>query len=362
MNAANPWDEQARLAALHRYDVLDAEVDFNDFTKIAAHICDAPIAIVSLVDEKRQWFAAEIGLGVRETPIGMSVCAHAILQPGIFIVPDLTKDNRFDCNPLVTGDPNLRFYGGAVINNPDGLPLGSMCVLDYKPRPQGLTQHQAETLTALSRQITTQLELRLLVREKDLLVKEAHHRVSNSLQMIQSLLSLKASMTNHPEAAEELQNSAARIRSFGAMHEHLYRAGAGVDVDLSAYLQRIIDDQNASSASTLEKRRIQLQADRIVWPSADVSAVGLVMVELTTNALKYGAGVITVRVIRRDGFIDLAVEDEGVSLPPDYDPAQSTGLGMSLILGLLQARNGGLKLDRSKGHTAFVATIALRAA
>ncbi len=237
-----------------------------------------------------------------------------------------------------------------------------MCVLDYKPRPQGLTQHQAETLTALSRQITTQLELRLLVREKDLLVKEAHHRVSNSLQMIQSLLSLKASMTNHPEAAEELQNSAARIRSFGAMHEHLYRAGAGVDVDLSAYLQRIIDDQNASSASTLEKRRIQLQADRIVWPSADVSAVGLVMVELTTNALKYGAGVITVRVIRRDGFIDLAVEDEGVSLPPDYDPAQSTGLGMSLILGLLQARNGGLKLDRSKGHTAFVATIALRAA
>jgi two-component sensor histidine kinase len=357
LNAALRWNEQARLSALRRYGILDADVDFDDFTKIAAHICGAPIAVVNLIDEKRQWFAAEIGLGVRETPLDISICAHAILQPGVFVVPDLTQDSRFDCNPLVTGDTNLRFYGGALLETPDGLPLGTMCVLDYKPRPEGLTAHQAETLTALARQIMTQLELRLLIREKDLLVQEAHHRVSNSLQMVQSLLTLKARMTDNEEAAEELQNSASRIRSFGAMHEHLYRAGAGVDVDLSVYLQSIVNDQNASSVTTFEGREIQLRTGPVVWPAADASAVGLIMIELTTNALKYGEGVVTVTIEPGDGGIDLRVEDEGTGLPPGYDPTQSQGLGMSLIMGLLQARNGTLEVDGARGHTSFIATV-----
>ena len=102
--------------------------------KVAAHVCGAPISVINLIDETRQWFKAEIGLGVRETPLDVSICAHAILQPGLFIVPDTLKDRRFACNPLVTGEPNLRFYAGALLETPEGLPLGTVCVLDYKPR------------------------------------------------------------------------------------------------------------------------------------------------------------------------------------------------------------------------------------
>src|SRR5277367_315314 len=115
--APRAGDEATRLAALRRYEILDSPVttEFEDFVQMAAAVCEAPIAVVNLIDETRQWFAAEIGLGIRETPLDVSICAHAILQPGVFVVPDLTKDSRFDCNPLVTGAPKLRFYGGALL-------------------------------------------------------------------------------------------------------------------------------------------------------------------------------------------------------------------------------------------------------
>ncbi len=106
-------DEAERLAVLRGFEVLDTspESEFDDIAKAAAYIFQAPIALVSLVDETRQWFKSEVGLGVRETPLSMSICAHAIRQPDVFVVPDATRDARFDNNPLVTGEPYLRFYG-----------------------------------------------------------------------------------------------------------------------------------------------------------------------------------------------------------------------------------------------------------
>jgi GAF domain-containing protein len=202
VNADAPlWRETDRLAALRSYNVLDSEENFDDFVSIAAHVCRAPIAVVNFIDERRQWFGAEIGLGIRETPLDISICARAILQEELFVVPDLAQDRRFDCNPLVTGDPKLRFYGGALIKTPAGLPLGTMCVLDYQPRPMGLTPDQGATLQALARQVMTQLQLRTLVMEKEVLLKEAHHRVTNSLQRVQSLLRMQAGRTLSAETA-----------------------------------------------------------------------------------------------------------------------------------------------------------------
>jgi GAF domain-containing protein len=128
---------------LRRYEILDSpsEVEFEDVVRIAAHVCETPIAVVNLIEDHRQWFKAEIGLGVRETPLDVSICAHAILQPGLFVVPDTTKDPRFDCNPLVTGDPHLRFYAGALLETREGLPLGTVCVLDYKPVTSPKSRH-----------------------------------------------------------------------------------------------------------------------------------------------------------------------------------------------------------------------------
>src|SRR5690606_24729967 len=122
--APTPSGEDERLAALHAYGILDTppEESFDALTRIAAYICKAPIAVINFVDRDRQWFKSEIGLGVRETPLDVSICAHAILQPGLFVVPDTTQDARFADNPLVTGSPHLRFYAGALLESDQGHP------------------------------------------------------------------------------------------------------------------------------------------------------------------------------------------------------------------------------------------------
>jgi len=159
---AVPWLEADRLAALARYAVLDTprEAVFDDMVQMIAELLQVPMAAVNLVAFGRQWFKAELGLGVREMPLDDSICAHAILQAGGLVVPDMTRDPRFDCNALVTGEPGLRFYAGELLLTPDGLPLGTLCVLDTKPRPQGLTGKQHFYLRTLARQVMDQLELR----------------------------------------------------------------------------------------------------------------------------------------------------------------------------------------------------------
>src|SRR5215213_2873726 len=110
-----------------------------------------PIALISLIEDRRQWFKAEVGLGLRETPLEQSICAQALLEPGLVVISDLSRDERFACNPLITGHPHLRFYAGARLQTREGLPLGRLCVLDHEPRD--LTGDQAFTLNALARQV-----------------------------------------------------------------------------------------------------------------------------------------------------------------------------------------------------------------
>lgn len=367
MRNESSWDEVDRVSALRRYDILDAppDVAFDDFVEIAAHVCGTPIAVVNFIDEARQWFAAEIGLGVRETPLDISICSHAILQPGVFVVPDLRLDPRFDSNPLVTGEPRLRFYGGALLETQEGLPIGTMCVLDYEPRPAGLTERQTFTLLALARQVMAKLELRRAIAqknaalaEKDLLVQEVYHRVKNSLTAVQGLLSLQARATSHSEVAEQLQQSAAGVQVFGAVHDHLHRVGAAARVDMSTYLQSLVDGQVAAFASGLDGRSVTLDASRAFWPSSEAPALGMVVIELVTNALKYGEGAVKVTFRREGEQAVLTVEDEGRGLPPDFDPLRSKGLGMRVVTGLLRGpRRGRLEINRDRGHTCFVARL-----
>lgn len=163
------WTEPERLEALRAYGVLDTppEEAFDDIVHLAARICEAPIAVVNLIDAGRQWFKAETGLGTRETPLETSFCAHALLQSDGMVVPDATRDPRFECNPLVTTAGGLRFYAGCLLKSRDGLPLGTLCVLDTRARPEGLTPLQAETLEVLAGQVMAQMELRRVLRERE---------------------------------------------------------------------------------------------------------------------------------------------------------------------------------------------------
>ena len=165
MTAPIPPNEKKRLAVLWQYEVLDTvpEEVFDDLTELAARICEAPIALISLVDESRQWFKARIGTTVSETSRDVSFCAYAINQSELFIVPDATKDKRFARNPLVTSDPKIRFYAGAPLITPDGHPLGTLCVIDKVPRE--LRSDQKQALRILARHVVSQLELRRRSRE-----------------------------------------------------------------------------------------------------------------------------------------------------------------------------------------------------
>ena len=161
-----PVNETERLAELEGYSILDSmpEQAFDDITFLASAIFRAPIAMISLVDSDRQWFKSRIGLDATETQRDLAFCAHAILDTGeVLVVPDATKDERFASNPLVTSDPNIRFYAGSPLVTPRGNALGTICVIDRVARE--ISDEQRKALAALSRQVMAQLELRKLVEE-----------------------------------------------------------------------------------------------------------------------------------------------------------------------------------------------------
>lgn len=185
-------NEAARLASLQRYAILDTEPEqaFDDFVLLASFICKAPIALISLVDENRQWFKSKVGLSVSETPREIAFCSIAIQQSDVFVVPDTLNDDRFRDNPLVVSEPNIRFYAGAPLVNDDGHALGTICVIDQAPRDFG--RNQEEALRVLSRLVLAQLELRRnLMLLKEALsdrTKEEHERQRELVHLQECLL------------------------------------------------------------------------------------------------------------------------------------------------------------------------------
>ena len=175
ISAADHKNEKERLKALASYSILDSlsEEDYDDITAIAASICGTNISLISLIDDKRQWFKSHHGLDATETPKDFAFCAHAIHDhEKLFEVQDTRNDLRFVDNPLVTGDPNIRFYAGIPLLSDNGLPLGTLCVIDQKPKT--LSEGQKKSLRALSNQVMNMLNLRktTLTLEKTLLTLE----------------------------------------------------------------------------------------------------------------------------------------------------------------------------------------------
>ncbi|QNA46338.1 GAF domain-containing protein [Lacibacter sediminis] len=239
-----PRFEELRLSDLHLYELLDTpgETEFDELRELAAQICNCPISLITLIDKDRQWFKSKQGIAESETSRDVSFCSHAILNNEIMIIDDAASDERFFDNPLVTGDMNVRFYAGAPIISPTGQNLGTICVIDTRPRQ--LTTAQERAMEILSNQITKLLELRLkskvleqrageLIRIKDeatidlikgqdeeklLLAKELHENIAQELAA--SRLYLNMAVVNEGgrldfinEANQSIGNALAEIKN-----------------------------------------------------------------------------------------------------------------------------------------------------
>jgi GAF domain-containing protein len=184
-------NDAARVDALQKYAILDSEPEqaFDDLTLLASYVCKTPMALISLVDEDRQWFKAKVGISATETSRDIAFCSTAIQQQDVFVVPDALQDERFRTNPLVVSEPNIRFYAGAPLINEDGYALGTLCVIDRTPR--NLAADQEAALKALSRLVLMQMEFRRnLILLKEALsdrTREEHER-ERELKKVQDQL------------------------------------------------------------------------------------------------------------------------------------------------------------------------------
>jgi two-component sensor histidine kinase len=332
-----------RLADLRAYQILDTEreADFDDIVQLASALCGTPISVVNLIDRDRQWFKAEVGLGVRETPIASSICAHAILESDMVEIHDTLIDPRMAGNPLVTGDPGLRFYAGVLLVGQSGLPLGTLCVLDYQRRQ--LTALQRNALRVLGRQVMTQIELRRALRTAEILRLEVDHRVKNSLQLLASLTSLQTRAAPDAATRAALDLVRNRIASIAELHDLLHKTDAGGVIGLDDYLPQVLAALRPSLPANvaLTARICAVQASSRV-----AASLALLINELVTNSAKHAfpdasrPGAITVSLTEDpDGKVTLDYRDNGKGVAPD---APKTGLGMRVIESLAAQMSGTL--------------------
>jgi hypothetical protein len=184
-------NDAARVSALQKYAILDSEPEqaFDDLTLLASYVCKTSMALISLIDEDRQWFKAKVGISATETSRDIAFCSTAIQQPDVFVVPDALQDERFRTNPLVVSEPKIRFYAGVPLINEDGYALGTLCVIDRTPRD--LAPDQEAALKALSRLVLMQMEFRrnlmLLKEALSNRTREEHER-ERELKKVQDTL------------------------------------------------------------------------------------------------------------------------------------------------------------------------------
>ena len=340
-------DTQARLDALDLYEIMDtpAEVEFDDIAHLAADICESATALVSLVAEERQWFKARVGFDACQTPIGQSICVHALQRPGLLVIPDLTADPRSMENTLVTGPPHIRFYAGARLETPEGIGIGTLCVLDDKPRPDGLTDRQASSLERLARQVMTQFALRRAINERDaaeerrrFLNEELAHRMKNTMATVQAIATQTLRGVTEREAVEAFGK---RLHAIASAHGVLLqRSWSGAS--MAAVVEAMVGTFDLDERFDLSGPPVDLA------PRATLS-LSLLLHELATNALKYGSlssetGRIAIgwRIEPADGDDELVLEWRESGGPPPSVP-RGRGFGSRLIaMGL--AGTGGSEL------------------
>ncbi len=372
-------NEQQRLLTLKHYEVLDtpAESMFDDLTDLASRICGTPISLVSLVDSNRQWFKSRVGIDAEQTDRSIAFCSHAILQKDVFEIPNALDDERFNDNPLVTNAPDIRFYAGAPLIAPDGSPIGTLCVIDNKPHQ--LTEDQKQALRILSRQVITQLELRLTNRQLKRAAKEREHFFTLLAHDLRSpfnaILGLSERLANTAETLtpQRIIKSAhgilsSSIRAFTLLEELLQWSQLQIDqkqLTISSEQLRPLAIQSIdflSDAINLKQLTIDNHIPRDLLVLADGTLVKTVFRNLLSNAVKFSPekGTITLCATGDENTIEVSVQNTGEPIRPSaaqqlfknaVDSTQGTqgedgcGLGLMLCQQFINRQGGCIWLD-----------------
>ncbi|MGR3508159.1 MAG: histidine kinase dimerization/phosphoacceptor domain -containing protein [Sulfitobacter sp.] len=350
MKASLIEDEEMRLALLRGYNILDTapHEGFDDITKLAAEICGAPIALISLVDDNRQWFKSKVGLAIEGSKIDDSMCAHAIAARNYLEIQDTAADPRTADNGFVTGPDQIRFYAGALLEDDNKLPLGTLCVLDKEPRQ--LNDFQRRALKVLAVQVMRQIELRKALADAEVLRKEVDHRVKNSLQSLEALIRIQVRKEKSPEARAALDSVQGRLATISQLHEALYLTDSGAAVDIAEFLRKVAHSTSEQMPAGVH---IEIKLEQTNLSSRSASSVGMIVNEAMTNAAKYAyqdreRGAFIISGERRGGFYHLSCIDDGPGIPAT-DPSGS-GLGMRILTAAAQQLGGEMTLpDREDG-------------
>jgi signal transduction histidine kinase len=377
-----PANEAARLSALERYDILDTEREqaYDDFTALAAHICGTPMALIGLIDDRRQWFKSKLNMDGSETPRELTFCGHTLIDNQMLVVPDTFADQRFHDHPSVTGAPRIRFYAGAPIVTDDGYGLGTLCVIDDKPRT--LTTDQQHALEALSRQVMAHLELRRAMmtlrgteEAKKRFVANVSHELRTPLTSIRGALAL--TLDGDPTLDEDSRDllsaahrSANRLLALVNDLLDLEKVGSGElsvrkgDCSLAAVLERAADTVKPIAADAGLTLKIGATDLRM---HGDAERLSQVVINLLANAVRFSpkGGTISVTVEPHGHHVHVVIDDQGPGVPAGYrdtifEPFKQvensaahkkggTGLGLAISHAIVREHGGWIEVGDAPG-------------
>ena len=394
---ATPHNEKERLESLNSYEILDSldEKEYDHLTQIASQICDSPIALISLIDTDRQWFKSKVGIGVSETPRSISFCAHAIQNPNeVMVIKDSREDERFHDNPMVSEPANVIFYAGAPLNSPEGFALGTLCVVDHKPKE--LTIKQLKSLRALAAQIVSLFELRKSIRLLEIKNKEIDtlnnqlnsfaHSLSHDLktpirgiQTIASWLKMDYESVLDEQANSWIDIIISRTDYMNALAVGMldYAKNTNEHVMYTPFNFEEILEKIKNNFDVSKNFIFQFENCNQTVKQSEI-AFKTIFQNLISNSIKYGnkeQGHITITLFADDiDFIKIVYEDNGPGIPKNYRKKvfdlfetigeknqNSTGIGLTTVKAIIDRMHGKIHIkDRKNGLSGICIEIILR--
>ncbi|HLG44756.1 MAG TPA: histidine kinase dimerization/phosphoacceptor domain -containing protein [Reyranella sp.] len=382
-------EQQGLVADFGRFALrtVDLQAILDKASRVAAAGLAARLAKVLQYLPDEQAFLVRSGVGWKRGVVGHAViggdsqspAGHAFRTGEPVVSNDLSSELRFR-TPRLLVDHGVRSAINVLVKE-DGHSFGVLEVdsthrTEFDGADVAFLQALANTLaaairaqqredslaSALSEKETLLAQNQRLLKEKDLLIREVHHRVTNSLQIVHSALSIQAKLLQSSEARRQVQEAAGRVLAIGAVHRRLYRAGSVITADSAAYLRGLLEDMTLLLSASSD-RKLELETEAFPLSADDLSHLGLIVVELITNAMKYGKGTVTVAVMRQADCVRIAVSDEGAGFPADFDPNAARGLGLKIVSSLANSDEGdAIVIDRSVPFGRILVTMKLSGA